>query len=83
MYDSILSDTSSWIHTWIRYLRPSNVTIVIEEDAPLVKLVRFWNRWQNQQSPTDAIGYIKVFKRLKFSMDSIPPLPDFQLQFGQ
>ena len=77
------SSLYSWLNEWVRHgFLPRTLKIVFGQDVPFGKLVEHWFQL-NPHSPIGRTGCLKVFRSLKVSMDLYPPLPDFQLQFGQ
>ena len=72
----------SWLDKWVMEgLHPQTLKIVVQV-IPLTSLVEHWLRL-NPRTPTGHTGFLKLFSSLKVPMDLYPPLPEFQLQFGQ
>ena len=73
------------VHTWVQMgFRPPklNVVFTAANCVDFGDLVGNWQQW-NAMVPVGHIAYLKLYTRVKTSLDLCPVLPGFQLQFGQ
>jgi len=76
-----------WVDYWIseRYA-PQNLNIVISSSGYFDSYTdALCNSWlsSNPKSPHGCSGHVKLYNTLKVPLNFFPPLPEFQLDFGQ
>ena len=77
-YDELLDE---WMSVGFR---PSKLNIVFTIHPMIVvqKLLQKWQYW-NSKIPANHNAWLKIYSRLRTSLNLSPILPTFQLQFGQ
>ena len=74
----------TWMEEWVNlHCIPPNLNVVTKVCPVMVMcLVHEWPRW-NLQIPAGHTASVKLYNSLKVTLNVSPPVPDFQLEFGQ